>query len=152
MDPSFLISIVSGEAADMVQRARRNVVEYLLAGFLGLCGLGFMLVGGYILAARYYGDMEAAFGLGAVFLVFAVAVLLYHRISARIRARRIRERRAQEAKGLASTAMLALLPILLSRRGGLASMLLPAVGAVGYAIFRENSVRRRARRKDADET
>ncbi len=152
MDPSFLISIISGEASDVVQRARRSIIEYLLAGIMALCGFWFMLLAGYIFAARHYGDLAAALGIGAAFLVLAVALLLYHRIRARVRARRVRERRAREAKSVANTAMLALLPVLLSRRGGLASMLLPALGAAGYAIYRENSLRRTARRKDVEES
>lgn len=141
MNPAFLISILSGEAAAAAQRARRSAIEYLLAGIMAICGFGFLLLAGYIVAARRYGDLTAALGIGAGFLAIAVALLLYHRISAKARARRAKERLSAEAKTVAGTALVTLLPLLLSRRTGLAGMALPVLGALGYAIYRENSKR-----------
>lgn len=139
MIPAFLISIVTGEAAEAAQRARRSAIEYLLAAIFATCGLGFLLLAGYILAARHYGELASAVAFGAGFLAIAVGLLIYHRIKAKARSRRAKERWNQEAKTVAGAAALAALPALLGRRGGLIGLILPALAAAGYAIYRENS-------------
>jgi len=141
MIPTFLISIITGEAAEAANRARRSAIEYAVASIFALFGFCFLLLAGYILAARHYGDLIAALAFGAGFLAIAVGLLIYHRIRARARARRAKERWSSEAKAMAGAAALAALPALASKRGGLAGLVLPVLAAAGYAIYRENSRR-----------
>lgn len=139
MNPNLILSIITGEASAAAKRARRSAVEYLVAGAAALIGFVFLLLAAYIYAARFYGELTAAIAFGAVFLVAAVGLLIYHRISARARARRARERLSNEAITLAATLGIAALPSLLSKKGVLAGIALPVLSAFAYSIYRENA-------------
>ncbi len=141
MDLSFLISLITGEAADAAQRARRSAIDYLLAATAAIIGFVFLLIAAYVFFAEYlnYGALPTALGFGAVFLAIAVILLVYHRSVARARARRARERRSSDMKVAMSGAVIAALPSLLGRRGGLTGILLPALAAFAFAIYRENT-------------
>ncbi len=138
MNPNLILSVISGEASAAARRARRNAVEYIVAGAAALVGFGFLLVAAYIYLARLYGELEVAIGFGAFFLALSVALFVYHRISARARSRRARERMSREAMTLAGSVALATLPSLLSKRGAIAGLGLPLLSAIAYAIYREN--------------
>ncbi len=136
---SLIASIVSGEASEAVARARRKAIAYLVAGLLLLCGIGFLIVAGFIATAREIGTMEAALAFAAGFIVVALLLLGIHALASQARERRIAKRRKSEAKALAGAAAVAMLPTLLaSRKGGLA-LVLPAVAALAWAVMRENA-------------
>lgn len=139
MGLKLLLSLITGEASAAARRARRSAVEYAIVGIAALLGFGFLLLAGYIFAARRYGAPEAALGFGGGFLVLAVAVLIIHRVTARARARRARERASREALTVAGALALTAIPSLLSKRGLVAGMAIPLVSAIAYAIYRENS-------------
>lgn len=135
-------SIVSGEALDAVARARRAAIIYALAGLLGFAGLVFLLVAAFLATAREIGGVNAGLWFGGGFIALAVILVVIHKISAGIRARRIARRRKDETRTIVSTAAVALLPALLASRTGSIALLVPAVGALAYAVYRENAHRR----------
>lgn len=135
-------SIVSGEAADAIGRARRAAVIYAIAGVLGLLGAVFLLVAGYLATAREIGAVNAALWFGGGFLAVALLLVIVHRVTSTIRAKRVAARRKAETRTVVSTAAMALLPALLASRGGALAVLVPAAAAMGYAVYRENARRR----------
>jgi predicted membrane channel-forming protein YqfA (hemolysin III family) len=138
MNPSLILSIISGEASAAARRARRSAVEYIIAAAAALIGFVFLMLAAYVYASRFYDELTVAIAFAAGFLGLAVLLLIYHRISARARARRARERMSNEAIALAVPIGLALLPTLLTKRGAKAGLVASALAAVGYAIYREN--------------
>ena len=139
MNLNLILSLLTGEASAVARRARRSAVEYIIAGAAAAVGFGFLALAAYIYAARLYGELEAAIGFGAFFLAVSVALLIYHRVSARARARRARENMSREAMTVAGTLALTALPSLLSKRGVVAGMAIPVLSAIAYAIYRENA-------------
>lgn len=137
---TLIASIVSGEAADAAGRARRAVIAYAVAGALALAGLAFLIVAGFVALADRIGVVAAALWMGGGFLAAALVIVLGHRIAASVRAKRAARRRRSEAGAMAGAAALAALPALLAGRGGLA-LLAPALGLIGYAIYREQTRR-----------
>ncbi|QZZ37335.1 hypothetical protein KW403_06205 [Nitratireductor kimnyeongensis] len=112
---------------------------YALAALLGLFGLGFLVLAGFIAASREWGVLEASLGFGIAFVAMALVVLVSLKVWTRIQVRRARRRRVSDAGVLAGTAALTLLPSVLSRTGRLGTIALPVLAVLGYAIFRENS-------------
>lgn len=135
-------SIVSGEALDAVARARRAAAIYAVAGLLGVIGLVFLLIAAFLAVAREVGSVNAGLWFGGGFLAVALILVIVHKIRSGIRARRIARRRKDETRTIVSTAAVALLPALLASRTGSLALLVPAVGALAYAVYRENSARR----------
>ena len=138
---TLVASVVSGEAADAVTRARRAAVVFLVAGILGACGVGFLISAGYIALSREVGSLAAALWFSGGFLLAALIILLIHRIGAGMRARKAARRRSSEMKAVASAAAFAALPTLLAGRGKVALLVLPALAALAYGIWRENAPR-----------
>ena len=145
---TLITTIVSGEASEAIGRARRAAIVYLIAGLLAWCGIGFFLGAGFVALARELGPITAALWFGGGFIALATLLLVVHRISARLRARRVARRRSTEAKAVASTAALGLLPALLAGgKGRAAAILGPALLAgLGYVAYRE--FRRREDERD----
>lgn len=150
MNLSFLISLLTGEAADVAARARRSVVEYAVAGMAALIGFAFLLIAAFAFVSDHlrYGPLKTALAFAAFFLALAVVMLIYHRLRATARARRAREKRQADVKAAVSGALLAALPSMLPRRGGVGSFVLPALAAIAFAIYHEN---KRPGRGDADD-
>lgn len=138
---TILASVVSGEATEALGRARRTAIAYLIAGLFALCGAVFLLMAGYIAAAREFGPLPAALWFGGGFVGLAVLVVIIHSISASMRKRRIAKRRETEMKAVASAAAIAMLPVVASRVGGL-GLVVPAVAALAWAVYRENQTRK----------
>nr|WP_235897510.1 hypothetical protein [Mesorhizobium microcysteis] len=138
---TILASVVSGEATEAIGRARRTAVAYLIAGLFAFCGAVFLLVAGYIAAARELGPLPAALWFGGGFVLLAVLVIVIHSISTSVRKRRIAKRRETEMKAVASAAAIAMLPVVASRVGGL-GLVVPAVAALAWAVYRENKSRK----------
>ena len=136
---SLISGLASGEAAAVVRRARRAAIVYALAGLAALCGLGFLIGAAYVWVAGRYGPMAACLGFGVGFLLIAGLLLLIHQLSAGARARRQARRRNADMKAVGITAALAVLPALLKGKGGLGTILAPAIALAAYAIYRENT-------------
>jgi Na+-transporting methylmalonyl-CoA/oxaloacetate decarboxylase gamma subunit len=135
---SLIASFASGETALVVRRARRAAIAYLLAGVAALCGIGFLIGAVYIWASQHYGAIEAALGIGVIFLLLSGLVLIIHTTTARIQARRAKERRASDLTTVAVASALAVLPTLLRGKTGLGTVIAPLVALTAYAIYREN--------------
>jgi Na+-transporting methylmalonyl-CoA/oxaloacetate decarboxylase gamma subunit len=135
---SLIASFASGETALVVRRARRAAIAYLLAGVAALCGIGFLIGAVYIWASQRYGAIEAALGIGVIFLLLSGLVLIIHTTTARIQARRAKERRASDLTTVAVASALAVLPTLLRGKTGLRAVIAPLVALTAYAIYREN--------------
>jgi hypothetical protein len=135
---SLIASFASGETALAIRRARRTAIAYLLAGVAALCGIGFLIGALYIWASERYGPIEAAVGIGAIFLLLSGLVLIIHTTTARVQARRVKERRASDLTTVAVASALAVLPTLLRGKAGLGTVIAPVVALTAYAIYREN--------------
>lgn len=146
---TLITGLVSGEAAESLGRMRKALVMYIIAGVLLLCGVTFLLLAAFIAAARRFGAIEAALGFGGAFVLVALLVLLIHRLSARSKAKKAAQRRQSEMAAVASAAAVAALPTLLSSsKGRSAALLAPALAALGWAIWRENTRNRRKMSRD----
>jgi len=139
---SLIASFASGETALAVRRARRAAVAYLLAGVAALCGIGFLIGALYIWASQRYGAIEAALGIGVIFLLSSGVIVIVHTTTARTRARRAKERRASDLTTVAVASALAVLPALLRGKAGLGTVIAPVVALTAYAIYRENRAKR----------
>lgn len=135
---SLIAAFASGETMRSLRQARKAAIAYALAGVAVLCGLGFLIAAAYIWASRRYGDIEAALGFGAGFLLLAGIVLLVHKLAARSRKRAAARLRSSEFATITTAATLAALPVLLRSKGGLGAMLVPVAAILAYAIYREN--------------
>lgn len=143
---SLIASFASGETMLALRRARSAVIVYALAGVAFLCGAVFLIIAGYIWAARRYGAIEAALAFGVGFLVLAGIVLAVHKIGKGSRVKRAAQRRSTDVTTIAVASALAVLPTLLRGKAGIGTVVAPAVAALAYAIYRENRPKRR--RKD----
>lgn len=135
---SLIASFASGETALAVRRARRAAIAYLLAGVSAICGIGFLIGAVYIWASERYGAMEAAIGIGIIFLLLSGIIFIVHTTTSRIQAKRARDRRASDLTTVAVASALAVLPTLLRGKAGLGAVIAPAVALTAYAIYREN--------------
>lgn len=135
---SLIASFASGETALALRRAKRAAIAYLLAGVAALCGIGFLIGAIYIWASGRYGAIEAALGIGVIFLLLSGVILIVHTTTARIQARRAKERRASDMTAVAVASTLAILPTLLRGKAGLGTVIAPVVALTAYAIYREN--------------
>jgi hypothetical protein len=135
---SLLAAFASGETHHLARQVRLAAIAYLLAGMSMLVALGFAVGAGYVAAANRYGTIEAALAFAGGFFLLAVLILLVHRIASRLRARSIARKRSTELTTIVAAAALAALPTLARGKGGLASLLAPAVAIAAYAIYREN--------------
>ena len=136
---SLIAGLATGETLAALRRLRRAAIAYVLAGILALFGAVFLLVAGTIWAARRYGAIEATLGIGAAFLVLAIVIVLVHKVTSRVRKKAAVRQRNRDFAKAAVAAGIAVAPALLSGRAGKAALLAPAIAAVAYAIYRENS-------------
>lgn len=136
---SLIAAFASGETILALRRARNATIAYGLAAFCGLFGLIFLLIAGYIAAAERFGPIHAALFAGGIFIVLALLIVLIHKLSAGRRARGNARRRNSDMTKIAIAAGVAVLPTLLAGRAGKAALLAPAIAALAYAIYRENT-------------
>jgi hypothetical protein len=134
----LIAAFVSGEAFDVARRLRRAVILYLLAGTIGLIGIGFLIGAGYLVAVRRFGAIEAATGFGVVFLLIAILVVGVNALMDRRLARRAAGRRSVDMASIAAAAAVSLLPSLLRGKEGIAGIVWPMLAVLAYAIYREN--------------
>lgn len=138
---SLIAGLATGETVAALRRARRAAIAYGAAGLAALFGIIFLLVAGTIWAARRFGAIEATLGIGLVFLVVALIIVVIHKLTSRVRAKAARRQRNRDFAKAAVAAGLAVAPTLLRGRAGTALLLAPAVAAVAYAIYRENAAK-----------
>ncbi|PBB92545.1 hypothetical protein CK215_12130 [Mesorhizobium sp. WSM3864] len=148
---SLISGLASGEAVAALQRARLTAILYGLAGVFALCGVGFLIGAAFIWLAERYGPLATSLGFGIGFLVIAGLIVVIHKLTTSMRARRRARRRKADMTAVGVTAALALLPALAKSKGGLGTLLAPAIALAAYAIYREN-VKAGPREKDRSET
>ena len=141
MNLSFLIALLTGEAAEAAARARKSAVDYALAALAAGFGFVFLMIAAFVFVAQNLemGALATALIFGGAFVLLALLVLLYHRLTTGARVRRARLRRQRDMTKIMSSVAFAALPSLLARKGGFATLLIPALAALGYAIYRENA-------------
>jgi hypothetical protein len=139
---SLIASFASGETVLAVRRARRAAIAYLMAGVAAICGIGFLIGAVYIWASQRYGAIEAAFGIGIIFLLVSGLILVVHTMTSRVQARRAKDKRASDMTTVAVASALAVLPTLLRGKAGLGTVIAPVVALTAYAIYRENRARK----------
>ncbi|MEQ1954164.1 hypothetical protein [Mesorhizobium sp. CN2-181] len=136
---SLIAGLATGETLAALRRVRRAAIAYFIAGLLGFFGVIYLLLAGTIWAARRYGAIEATLGIGGSFILLAILIVIAHKIASRVRARAAVKQRNRDFAKAAIAAGIAVAPALLSGRAGKAVLLAPAIAAIAYAIYRENS-------------
>lgn len=136
---ALISGFISGEAVGAFQRARRAAIAYMIAAVFGMFGIVFLLVAAYIAAAQRIGPVYAALAFGGAFMVVAILVVLISRIGREQVVRKTSRKRNREMSRIAVTTGLALLPTLMRGRVGKAALIAPAIAAIVYGIYRENS-------------
>ncbi|WP_442582250.1 hypothetical protein ACSBOB_10015 [Mesorhizobium sp. ASY16-5R] len=136
---SLIAGLATGETLAALRRAKRAAIAYLLAGILAAFGIVFLLVAATIWASQRYGAIHATLGIGGAFVALAVVIVLVHKMTSRVRAKAAVRQRNRDFAKAAVAAGIAVAPALLSGRAGKAALLAPAIAAVAYAIYRENS-------------
>jgi len=148
---SLIAAFASGETMIALRRARSAAIAYSIAAILGLFGVVFLLVAAYIAAARRLGPVPAALWAAGIFIVLAILIVLFHRISSVGRAKIAARRRNSDISKIAIASGVALAPSLLRGGVGKMTLIVPAIAAVGYAIYKENSKPSRRYRQPPDD-
>ena len=133
---SLIAGLASGEAIQALRRAKRAAVAYLCAAIAAACGAGFLIGALYIWASEKYGPLEAALGLGVLFILIALLILLAHTVAARSRARAIARKRSTDLKAMGVATAVAALPGLLRGKPGISLLVAPAVALAAYVLYR----------------
>ena len=120
---TLIAGLASGETMLAVRRARRAAIVYTLALLAVLCGLGFLIGAGYIFAADRYGSLRGSTRLRPGLSRPGRLIILIHKMTAKVRARRAVERRSADLKAVGIAAAVAALPTLLRGKAGLGSLL-----------------------------
>jgi hypothetical protein len=146
---SLIAGLASGEAVAALRNAKKAAVVYAIAGLAAIVGVVFLLMAGYIAAARRFGAVEAGLGLGGAFILLAILIVIWHRFSTAILKSRATKKRHADMTKVGIATGIALLPTLLKGRVGTAILAAPAIAAAAYAFYRFYS--RPASDDDTDE-
>lgn len=133
-----LVSLLAaGEASAVKRRIKTALIAYLAAALCAVLALAFLVLAAYLAAAVEWGAFDAAIFFGLGFVALTGVILLVHQIVARAQQRELRRKRAADATTLAGASALALLPSLVSRKGGTSVLLTGLAALAGYAAYRE---------------
>lgn len=144
-------AIASGEAKKVVQRTKRMAIAYAIAGLLGLVGVVFLLVAGYLAAAHRFGAIEAALGFGGGFVLAALLIVFGFSLATRQEKKKAAARRKTDMSTLAAASALAILPALANRKALLPTLATSALGIIGWRIYEENTRGRRRGSRPPDD-
>lgn len=147
---TLISSLVAGEAANMVGRAKRAAIAYGAAALFVLFGVFFALIAAYVWAAGRWGPIVAALVFAGTFLALAIVTVVFQKATAKAQARRAARKRAVDAKALATTAAVAALPALLANPRSAVALTVPVLGVLGYLIYQENAGPRPPGRRPRD--
>ncbi len=147
---TLIASFATGEIMNSLQRLKKALVAYTVSALCFAVAIIFLMIAGTIWLARRFGAIEATLGVGVAFLAIGIVVLVVHRLTSGVKAKAVNTRRNDDLRKAAIATGIAVLPTLLRGRAGKAALLAPAVGALAYALYRENSGRGRRRRSMAD--
>ncbi|WP_274423122.1 hypothetical protein [Chelativorans sp. YIM 93263] len=129
--------LATDEAAVVKRRLKAAVIAYALVGAAALLAFVFLILAGYLAAAIHWGAIESAIGFAVGFLLLALLVYVAYRILAGAQRRAQQRKRAADASMMAGASAMAMLPALLSKKGGVAAVLMGLAGIAGYAAYRE---------------
>lgn len=129
--------LATDEAAVIKRRVKAAVVTYALVGAAALLALVFLIIAGYLAAAVRWGAIASAIGFAVGFLLLALLVYIVYRVVSGAQRRAQQRKRAADASMMAGASAMAMLPALLSKRGGMATALMALAGIAGYAAYRE---------------
>ena len=134
----LLISrLITGEAGIYIARMRRVAGLYAIMAFFGLLTVGFVFSALYILLAREVGSLAASLIFAGVFLTLCLVAWILASMAQRPPTRRADDRLQRDVASIAGVAALTNAPLLfrsIRRRKSL--LLVPVVGAAGFAIWR----------------
>lgn len=150
----LILGLATGEARSVARRLQRAAIAYIAAAVLGLVGLVFLLLAGWIFLARRVGPMEAALWFAGVFLVIAALVVVIHRVVAAARRRSAARQRTRDLASVGASTALVAVPLLSRSRGGIGALAVGVALVGGYAAYnllaggkRDSSAFSRSRRR-----
>lgn len=107
-----LAALLGFEAEGLAHRAKSLAVTYAVIALLGLIGLGFLVVAGFIALAQTVGVLLASLIMAGIFLALALAVYLGVQIGENRRRRAAAQRKhSSETGAFLTTAALTALPM-----------------------------------------
>ena len=132
-----LAALLGIEVEAITERLRNTIILNVVMVGMGLVGVGFLVVAGFLALAELYGTIYAALICAALFLVLALAVYLGSRIAeGPHRPEVATKRRSTETSAFVTTAALTALPAVLRSPLGRA-IALPAAALAAYLLVRK---------------
>lgn len=132
-----LAALLGIEVEAITERLRNTIILNVVMIGMGLVGVGFLVVAGFLALAELYGTIYAALICAALFLVLAMAVYLGSRIAeGRHRREVAAKRRSTETSAFVTTAAMTALPAVLKSQLGRA-LALPAAALAAYLLVRK---------------
>lgn len=132
----FLALLASGEIGFLKRRVKTAVIGYGAAALAALAGAVFLVYAGFLGTAEQVGPTVAALYFGVGFVLLAVAIIVVFKIVAAMQRRAQRRRLAADRSAMAGASAMAMLPVLISRKGGMSVALVALAGLAGFAAYR----------------
>ncbi|MEF2550819.1 hypothetical protein VQ042_05480 [Aurantimonas sp. A2-1-M11] len=145
----LITKLITGEAGTFFARMKRVMGLYVVMAFFALATLMSLLLALYVFLAQVYGPLPAALGFAAVWFVLVIVTWIAVIIARRPPKKRADDRLQRDIASIAGVAAMSNLPLILGtvkRRKSL--LLLPAVAAGGWGIWRAIGAYRRDSRYD----
>ena len=131
-----LAALLGIEVETITDRVKTAIIVNALMVVLGLAGVLFLVIAGFLALAELVGGIYAALILAAVFLVLTLAVYLGMQIGRGKRKREaVEKRRSSETGAFVTTAALTALPVLL-RSPLVRTLGLPAAAIAAFLLVR----------------
>lgn len=133
----LVAKLVTGEAGVYVARMRRLAVLYAAMALFAILMLAYLISALYVWIAWLYGPLAASLGFAAGFFVLIVATWIATIIVRRPPRKRADDRLQRDIASIAGVAALSNAPLLFqSAKRNKKLLLVPVVGAVGWAVWR----------------
>lgn len=128
--------LATGEAGVVKRRIKTTVTAYAVAGLSGCAALVFFILAAYLAAAIRWGAIAAAIWFGVGFAVLTAVILIIYKIVAGAQRRAQQQRRAADTTTLAGASAMAMLPAIMSKKGGATAALAVLAALAGYSAYR----------------
>ncbi|MCQ0986543.1 hypothetical protein [Jiella marina] len=133
----MVAKLVTGEAGVYLARMRRLAGLYVILAILGLLIVGFLMGALYVYIASLVGPLAASLIFAAAFFVLAIITYAMTIVVRRPPRKRADDRLERDIASIAGVAALSNAPLLFqSARRNKKLLLIPAMGAVGWAVWR----------------
>lgn len=133
---SFFALLASGQIGFLKQRVKTAAIAYGAAALAVLVGAVFLIHAAYLVTAERVGPTAAALYFGVGFILLAIAIIIVFKIVAAMQRRAQRRRLAADRSAMAGASAMAMLPVLISRKGGMSAALVALAGLAGFAAYR----------------